>query len=77
MKGKFYIEESLVREIEIEIPDNISVEDRLWYVREEGIKKYKAQEIVLNADDFAHAQLMAEVDPESTEWVEIKQGGKV
>ena len=72
MKGKFYIEESLVREIEIEIPDSIPVEDRLWYVHEEGIKKYKAQEIVLNADDFTQAQSMVQVDSESTEWKVIE-----
>lgn len=74
MKVKVYIEEHLVKEIEIECPDNMDRDDRLEYAEEKAKEMYNNEEIVLTADDYNGITLISAEDVEtemSTEWKEI------
>ena len=72
-KVKVYVEEHLCREIEIEVPDNMNVNERMEYAEQKAIEMYKNQEIVLTADDYTTTEICA-CDVETTtytEWNEI------
>lgn len=51
-KVKVYIEETLCREIEIEVDENLSVDDRMELAEEMVTEMYRNEEIVLTSDDY-------------------------
>ena len=51
-KVKVYIEETLCREIEIEVDENLSVDDRMEFAEEKVTEMYRNEEIVLTSDDY-------------------------
>lgn len=65
---KVTLEEHLAKELDIEIPDNISDDDANDYALEKAEEMYKNKEIVLTKDDYNGNTL---VSSESTEWYQI------
>ena len=73
-KVKVWIEETLCREIEIEVPDGLDLNERLSYAEEKAKEMYRDEEIVLDADDFSGLVQMSLEDDETktnTEWFDI------
>ena len=73
-KVKVYIEEHLVKEIEVDCPDDMEVDERMEYAERKVVEQYKNEEIVLTADDYSGITLKSVEDVEtgtSTEWNEI------
>lgn len=72
-KVKIWIEETLCKEIEIEVPDEMSVDERMEFAEEKAREMYRNQEIILTADDYTMTEICA-CDVETTtytEWHEI------
>lgn len=73
-KVKVFIEETLCREVEFDLPDDMTVEERMEAAEELATRAYKNSEIVLDADDFnGQAQIMVQ-DVESkteTDWNDL------
>ena len=73
-KVKVYVEEHLCREIEIEVPDNMSVDERMEYAEEIVKQMYREEEIVLDANDFTGTTLCSVTDEETgnaTDWHDL------
>ena len=72
-KVKIWIEEHLCREIEVEVPDSLDVDERMELAERKAIEMYKNQKIILTADDYTTTEICA-CDVETTtytEWNEI------
>ena len=72
-KVKVYIEEHLCKEVEIEVPDNLNVDERIELAEEKAREMYRNEEIILTSDDYT-TTLVCAFDMEtdiSTEWNEI------
>ncbi|MEJ8738293.1 DpnD/PcfM family protein [Erysipelotrichaceae bacterium HCN-30851] len=68
------IEEHLVKEIEVECPDSMNVDERMEYAENKITEAYRKEEIVLTAEDYNGITLREVEDVEtgfSTEWKEI------
>lgn len=73
-KVKVWIEETLCREIEIEVPDNLDLDERIYYAEEKAKEMYRDEDIVLTADDYNGITQMSLKDVETqtnTEWFDI------
>ena len=72
-KVKVYIEETLCKVIEVEIPENMGVDERMELAEKIVLHQYKNSEIVLTADDFTGASYMVEDVESGTEtgWNDI------
>ena len=73
-KVKIWIEEHLCREIEVEVPDDMNVDDRMEYAENIAREQYKCGEIVLDADDFTGTTLCSVMDEETgnaTDWHDL------
>lgn len=73
-KVKVWIEEHLCREIEVEVPDDMGVDERMEYAEELVKEQYKCGEIVLDADDFNGVVEICVQDVETettTEWYDM------
>lgn len=73
-KVKVLIEEHLVKEIEIDCPDNMNIDERMAYAQDKVLKQYKDENIVLTSDDYSGITLCSVEDVDSgasTEWKEI------
>lgn len=74
VKVKVYIEEHLVKEVVVDCPDNMDINERMDYAEEKVVEQYKNKEIVLTTDDYSGITLKCVEDIEtgaSTEWKEI------
>lgn len=72
MKIKVAIEEHLVKQVEIEIPDDTEKCDVADAVIQKAIDMYYNEEIVLTSDDFSGIRLIAVTeDGYATEWEEF------
>lgn len=73
MKVKVWIEEHLVKEVEVECPDDMSIDERMEYAQDKVLKQYKDGDIVLTADDYTGTTFSVEdvESDSSTEWKEI------
>lgn len=73
-KVKVFIEETLCREVEFELPEDMTIDERMEAAEELARRAYKNSEVVLTADDFnGQAQIMTR-DVETgieTSWNEI------
>jgi len=47
-----FIEETLCKKVNVWVPDDLTVEERMEYAEKEARKAYKNNQIVLTADDF-------------------------
>lgn len=47
-----FIEETLCKKVNVWVPDNLTVDERMEYAEKEARKAYKNNQIVLTADDF-------------------------
>lgn len=68
------IEEHLVREIELESPINMEIEERIKYAKKKIIENYKKSRIILNADDYNGITLIEVEDTKTgiiSPWKEI------
>ena len=73
-KVKVYIEETLCREIEVEVPDELDVTERMQFAEDKVKEMYRNGEIVLDADDFSGLTQMCVEDVETetvTNWFDI------
>lgn len=73
-KVKVFIEETLCREIEFDLPEDMNVNERMEAADELARRAYKNNEIVLTADDFnGQAQIMVkDVESETeTNWIDL------
>lgn len=73
-KVKVYIEETLCREIEVEVPDELDVTERMQFAEDKVKEMYRDEEIVLDADDFSGLTQMCVEDVETettTNWFDI------
>lgn len=70
---RVWIEETLCKCIEVDVPENMSVDERMEYAENLVVKKYKNNEIVLGADDFTGASMSSEdmVSGTETGWNDI------
>lgn len=59
------IEETLVKTIQVEVPNNLSIEDRMEYAENKAHEMYENEEIVLTADDFSGNTMCSVHDLES------------
>lgn len=66
-KVKVFIEETLCREIEFNLPEDMTVEERMEAAEELAKRAYKNSEIVLDANDFTGAQIMMRDEESETE----------
>lgn len=73
-KATVVFEEHLVKQITIDIPDEVSEADELEYAELKAKEMYKNQEIVLTADDFDGDALIEVSDSKGncTDWISIK-----
>ena len=73
-KVKVYVEEHLCREIEIEVPDDMNVDERMEYAEQCVWNAYYKGEIVLDANDFTGTALCSVMDEETgnaTDWHDL------
>lgn len=72
-KVKVFIEETLCREIEFDLPDCMTVEERMEAAEAMTVHAYKKSQIVLDASDFTGAQIMMrDVESETeTSWNDL------
>lgn len=64
-KVEIYIEEHLVRKIEIDVPSELSAIERMIYAENKAREMYKNEEIILSAEDFNGTVLIESHDLES------------
>lgn len=71
--AKATIEETLVREVTFEVPEDVADDDVFEWMHNVVREKYKAGEIVLTADDFNGTTLVEIEDHNgfSTGWTDI------
>jgi hypothetical protein len=72
-KVNVYIEEHLVRKVEIEVPDELTKDERMELAEDKATDMYRNGEIVLDADDFNGVRLMMVQDEDGfeTSWNEF------
>ena len=73
-KVKVYIEETLCREIEVEVSDELNETERMEFAEQQVKEMYRNGEIVLDADDFSGLTQMCVEDVETetvTNWFDI------
>lgn len=72
-KVNVFIEEHLVRKVEIEVPDDLSNDEKMDIAEAKAKEMYKNEEIILNANDFNGTRLMMVQDEDGfeTEWKEF------
>jgi len=66
-KVKVFIEETLCREVEYDLPDDMKWDKRMEVAEEMARQAYKNCEIVLDAEDFTGAQIMVRDEEYKTE----------
>jgi len=73
MKVEVFIEETLCRRIEFDLPDDMTEEERMEAAEELATRAYKNCEIVLDADDMSGTSIMVrDVTTEhETDWRNI------
>ena len=73
-KVRIWIEEHLCREVEVEVPDDMNVADRMECAENIVREQYKNGEIILDADDFNGVVEICVQDVETettTEWYDM------
>ena len=73
-KVEVYIEEHLVRKVEVEVPDDLNVHERMEIAEQQVLKAYHDEKIVLTADDANGTRLKMVKDIETgseTGWDEF------
>ena len=73
-KVEVYIEEHLVRKVEVEVPDDLNVHERMEIAEQQVLKAYHDEKIVLTADDANGTRLKMVKDMETgseTGWDEF------
>lgn len=70
---RVWIEETLCKCIEVDVPENMNVDERMEYAEKLVVQKYKNNEIVLSADDFTGASCSVEdmASGTETDWSDI------
>lgn len=73
MKVEVYIEETLCRRVEFDLPDDMTEEERIEAAEELALRAYKNNEIVLSGDDFTGASMMVKdvTSEHETDWRDI------
>lgn len=73
MKVEVFIEETLCRKIEFDLPDDMTLEERMEAAEELALRAYKNSEIVLDAEDFTGASMSIKdvVSGHETKWRDI------
>ncbi len=73
-KVKVWIEEHLCKEVEVEVPDTMNVDERMEYAEKYVWNAYYKGEIVLDANDFTGTTLCSVMDEETgkgTDWHDL------
>lgn len=73
-KVEVYIEEHLVKKIEVEVPDSLPCDERMEIAENQVLKQYKNEEIILTAEDANGIRLKMVRDAKTgleTEWKEF------
>lgn len=73
-KVEVYIEEHLVRKVEVEVPDDLNVHERMEIAEQQVLKAYHDEKIILTADDANGTRLKMIKDMETgseTGWDEF------
>lgn len=74
VKVEVYIEEHLVKKVEVEVPDTLTVDERMEVAEKQVLRQYKNEEIILTADDANGVKLRMVKDLQTgteTEWKEF------
>lgn len=64
-KVEIYIEEHLVKKVEIEVSNELSAIDRMIYAENQARQMYRNNEIILSAEDFNGTVLIESHDIET------------
>ena len=73
-KVEVYIEEHLVKKVEVEVPDDLNVHERMEIAEQQALKAYHDEKIILTADDANGERLKMVKDIETgseTGWNEF------
>ena len=72
-KVKVFIEETLCREVIFDLPEDMTVEERMEAAEELATRAYKNTQIVLDAEDFTGAQIMVQdvASGSETDWNDL------
>lgn len=71
-KVSVYIEEHLVRRVEIDVPDDLTTDERMLQAEQQVRQQIENEDIILTADDFNGVRLLCVHDEESeceTDWM--------
>ena len=60
------IEERLVRDITVNVPDEVNKSDILNYAENVVLEKYKKSNIILDAEDFVEARMSSKYHDDNT-----------
>lgn len=68
-----YVQETLCREVLIEVDDELEVEERMNLAAEKAREMYRNQEIVLTAEDYVKTEIsvLDYATEECSEWDEL------
>ena len=69
-----HIEETLCKKVNVWVPDNWDVDERMEYAEKKAREAYEHELIVLTADDFtgiAHMMVEDEESGTETNWIDL------